>query len=171
MPKKSSINIFNVMSPDELHEKIKEGNCSIRYFKRLMVMRLIEEGLTHKKIAEIVEVSYRSVNRWAHACEKDGLTGLEPDFTPCKKSKLTPEKRESFKQRLMNEKGLTMTDAKKILEKEYGIEFSLGYVGRLVKSLGFNYGSPRPKYREASENPDEELKKTSQKVILNPTTK
>ena len=171
MPKKSSIDIFNVMSPDELHEKIKEGNCSIRYFKRLMVIRLIEEGLTHKKAAEIVGVSYRSVNRWAHACEEGGLTGLEPDFTPCKKSKLTPEKRESFKQRLMKEEGLTMTDAKKILENEYGIEFSLGYVGRLVRSLGFNYGSPRPKYKEASENPEEELKKTSQKVILNPTTK
>ena len=53
-----------------------------------------------------------------------------------------------------------MTGAKKILKDEFGVEFSLGYVGEIVRSLGFNYGSPRPKYREADENPEQVLKKT-----------
>ena len=53
-----------------------------------------------------------------------------------------------------------MTGAKKILEDEIGVEFSLDYVGEIVRSLDFNYGSPRPKYRKADENPEEVLKKT-----------
>ena len=67
--------------------------------------------------------------------------------------------RVAFQKRLRESKNLTMTGAKKILEDDFGIKFSLGYVGEIVRSLGFNYGSPRPKYREADENPEEVLKK------------
>ena len=95
----------------------------------------------------------------AHLCEEEGLEGLEPDFSGGKKSKLTPEMRVAFQKRLRESKNLTMTGAKKILEDDFGIKFSLGYVGEIVRSLGFNYGSPRPKYREADENPEDVLKK------------
>ena len=44
------------------------------------------------------------------------------------------------------------------MEDDFGIKFSLGYVGEIVRSLDFNYGSPRPKYRKADENPEEVLK-------------
>ena len=160
MPKKSKINIFNKMEPEELHDKIKECNVSPRYYQRLIAMRLIEEDFNHNDVANILGVSYRSINRWAHLCEEEGLEGLEPDFSGGKKSKLTPEMRVAFQKRLRESKNLTMTGAKKILEDDFGIKFSLGYVGEIVRSLGFNYGSPRPKYREASDNPKEDLKKT-----------
>ena len=43
MPKKSKINIFNKMEPQELHDKIRECNVSPRYYQRLIAMRLIEK--------------------------------------------------------------------------------------------------------------------------------
>ena len=148
MPKKSKINIFNKIEPEELHDKIKEYNVSPRYYQRLIAMRLLEMDFNHNEVANILGVSYRSINRWAHLCEEKGLEGL------------TPERRVAFQKRLRESKNLTMTGAKKILEDEFGVEFSLGYIGEIVRSLGFNYGSPRPKYREANENPEEVLKKT-----------
>ena len=160
MPKKSKINIFNKMEPQELHDKIRECNVSPRYYQRLIAMRLIEEKFNHNEVANILGVSYRSINRWAHLCEENGIKGLEPDFSGGKRSKLTPELRIEFQKILRESDNLTMTGAKKILKDEFGIEFSLGYVGEIVRSLGFNYGSPRPKYSEASDNPKEDLKKT-----------
>ena len=159
MPKKSKINIFNKMEPEDLHDKIKECNVSPRYYQRLIAMRLIEEDFNHKDVANILGVSYRTINRWTHLCEEKGLEGLEPDFSGGKKSKLTPEMRVAFQKRLRESKNLTMTGAKKILKDEFDVEFSLGYVGEIVRSLGFNYGSPHPKYREADENSEEILKK------------
>ena len=67
MPKKSKINIFNKMDPEELDEKLNDMSSPIRYYQRLVEMRLIEKGLNHKDVAEILNVSYRSINRWAHA--------------------------------------------------------------------------------------------------------
>ena len=48
-----------------------------------------------------------------------------------------------------------MTDAQNILRDEFKLDFSLPYVCRLVRDLGFNYGSPRPKFKEEPENAEE----------------
>ena len=58
-----------------------------------------------------------------------------------------------------------MTEAQHILKEEIGHDFSLPYVCKLVRDLGFNYGSPRPEYKEEPENAEEILKKTSKKQI------
>ena len=162
MPKKSKINIFNKMSPDELDEELNDMSSSIRYYQRLVAMRLIEKGINHKDVAEILNVSYRSVNRWAHACEEDGLEGLKPNFSGGRTSKLTPEIRHNFQKRLKKESehGITMMQAKGLLKDEFGLDFSLVYICKVVRNLGFNYGAPRPIFEEAEENPDETLKKT-----------
>ena len=162
MPKKSKINIFNKMKPEDLEEKLNDYSCSTRYYQRIIAMRLIEKGIPHKEVANILHVSYRSINRWAHVCENDGLEGLELNYTGGKKSKLTPEMRLEFQKYLKDhwKEGLTMTEAQGILKKNFGLDFSLGYVGEIVRSLNFNYGSAYPKFEEAEENPEKTLKKT-----------
>ena len=58
-----------------------------------------------------------------------------------------------------------MTEAQNILREEFHYDFSLPYVCRLVRELGFNYGKPRPKFNKEPENAEEILKKTSKKQI------
>lgn len=159
MPKKSKINIFKVMSEEDLNEALKDSDSTMRYYQRLVAMKLISTGHTHKETAEILNVSYNSINRWAKSCETNGLVGLKPDFKGGKPSKLTPEIRIKFKNRLANDSNLTMTDAQIILKEEFKIEFSLPHVCSIVRDLGFNYGKPRPKFKEAPENNEELLKK------------
>lgn len=162
MPKKSKINIFNKMDSDELEEKLNDYSCSTRYYQRIIAMRLIEKGIPHNEVADILYVSYRSINRWAHACEKEGLKGLELNYHGGKKSKLTPEIRLKFQKYLKDhwKEGITMMEAKGILKDKFGLDFSLGYVGEIVRSLNFNYGSPCPKFEEAEDEPEKTLKKT-----------
>lgn len=150
------------MTIDELEEALNDYDCSPRYYQRIIAMRLIAEGLNHNRVAEILNVSYRSINRWAHDCEDGGLKGLKPDFSGGKKSQLTPLKRVGFRHclREKSKDGLTMMEAKGILENNFGINFSLGHVCKIVRDLGFNYGSPQPRFEEAEENCEETLKKT-----------
>ena len=165
MPKKSKINIFNKMKENELDELLKSNNIPTRLFKRLVAMKLISEGFNHKETANILLVSYESIYRWAKKCEKEGIEGLIPNFNGGRPSQLSPEMKESLKMRIINdERNLSMTDAKHIIKEEYGVDYSLPYVCRLIRSLGFNYGKPRPKYGEAPENNKIILKKTSKKL-------
>ena len=160
MPKKSKIDIFNVMTEEELDEALESLDYPIRYYQRLIAMKLISTGHNHKETGEILRISYRSINRWAKACEKNGLDGLIPNFSGGKPSKLSEENKVQFKQILIEGENLTMTDAQRILKDDFGIEFSLPHVCNIVRQLGFNYGKPRPKFREAPENGEEILKKT-----------
>lgn len=160
MSRKSKIDIFNVMQPEELEEALQSNENSTRFYKRLVAMRLIEYGHSHKETANILRIGYRTVYRWAKTCEESGLEGLKPNFNGGRKSKFSDEKRIEFKDRLLKEDNLSMTDAKNILRDEFDLDFSLPYVCKLVRDLGFNYGSPRPKFNEEPENAEEILKKT-----------
>ena len=159
MPRKSKINIFNVISEKELDEALKSNKHSIRYYKRLIAMKLIAYGHSLKETAKILQVGYRTVYRWAKRCEKSGLEGLKPNFNGGRKSRFLKEDRIKFK-KILEEKDLTMTDAQKILRDDFGLDFTLPYVCRLVRDLGFNYDSPQPKFKEEPENAEEILKKT-----------
>ena len=37
MPRKSEIDIFNVMEPEELEESLKSNKNSVRYYKRILL--------------------------------------------------------------------------------------------------------------------------------------
>ena len=165
MPRKSKIDIFNVMTPEELDKALKLSDCSVRYYKRLMAMKLISLGYSHKETANILLIGYRTVYRWAKKCEESGLNGLKPNFNGGRKSKFSKEDRVKFQKILSGKKKISMTDAQKILRDDFDLNFSLPYVCKLVRDLGFNYGSPRPKFREEPENAEEILKKTSSKQM------
>ena len=137
--KKSKINIFNVMSPEELIEAFKSNDYDIRQYERIVAMSLIDYGLPHNDIAEILHVSYSSIYRWAKSCESGGLEGLMPNFNGGRKSKFTDDQREKFIERIKEEDNVTITGARRILYEEFGHEYSLVHVSELLSKLGFHY--------------------------------
>ena len=161
---KSKINIFNVMDEDELKEEIKRSKSNGRYHERLIAMKLFSKGNKLSDIADTLEVSFPTVHSWAKNCEKYGLDGLKPNFGGGRPSILTDEIKNELEQRILDEKNLSMTDVQKILA-DMGIHFSLTYVCHIVRDLGFNYGKPRPTFKEAPENKEEIFKKTLRKQI------
>lgn len=64
-------------------------------------MKLIESGLSHKKIVEILQISYRTLYRWAKTCKEFGIAGLEPNFNGGRRSKFTKEDRRNLKKFLI----------------------------------------------------------------------
>ena len=128
-------------------------------------MKLFSKGNKLSDIADTLEVSFPTVHTWAKNCEKYGLDGLKPNFGGGRPSILTYELKNELEQRILDGENLNMTDVQNILADEMDIHFSLTYVCQIVRDLGFNYGKPRPTFKEAPENNKEILKKTLQKQI------
>ncbi len=165
MAGKSKINIFNVMDENELKEEIKKSKSNGRYHERLIAMKLFSKGNKLSDIADTLEVSFPTVHSWAKNCEKYGLDGLKPNFGGGRPSILTDEIKNELEQRILDGENLSMTDVQNILADDMGINFSLTYVCQIVRDLGFNYGKPRPTFKEAPENKEEIFKKTLRKQI------
>lgn len=124
------------MSEEELDDALKSLDYPTRYYQRLIAMKLIATGHSHKETSEILLVSYRSVNRWAKTCQDQGLEGLVPRFNGGKPSKLSEEDKLKLKHILTNEEGLTLSDAQKILDDDFGIQFTLAHVSNIVRDMG-----------------------------------
>ena len=157
MVKKSKIDIFNVMTEEDLKNELKNPDYSRREFQRIVAMSCIANGLSHKITAIIVGVSYRTVNRWAHACSEGGIENLMPEFNGGRPSQLTNYQKLFFANHLYLNPGLSMTEAKEYLKTHYYLEYSLTQVINIVNSLGFSYRAHRPEFIEAPENKEELL--------------
>ena len=157
MPKSSKIDIFNIMTEDELENELKNPENSRRDYQRCVAMKCISLGLPHNKTAKIVGVSYRTINRWANACSEGGIDKLKPDFNGGRPSQLTINQKLEFANHIYLNQGMSMTEARNYLNKQFNVNFSLTHVINLVKSLGFNYRAHRPEFIEAPENKEELL--------------
>lgn len=157
MVKKSKIDIFNVMTEEELEEELKNPDYSRREYQRIVAMSCIANGISHKITATIVGVSYRTINRWAHDCSDGGIENLMPEFKGGRPSKLTNYQKLFFANHLYLNPGISMTEAKEYLKTHYCLQYSLTQVINIVNSLGFSYRAHRPEFIEAPENKEELL--------------
>ena len=157
MVKKSKIDIFNVMTEEELENELKNADNSRREYQRIVAMSCIANGISHKTTAIIVGVSYRTINRWAHACSEGGIENLKPEFNGGRPPQLTNHQKLFFANHLYLNPGLSMTEAKEYLNERFYLDFSLTHVINIVESLGFNYRAHRPEFIEAPENKEELL--------------
>ena len=70
------IDIFNVMTEEELDEELNNSKNTRREYQRIVAMKFISLGIHHNLVAEGIGVDYRTINRWAHACNEGGLANL-----------------------------------------------------------------------------------------------
>lgn len=157
MGRKSNINIFNVITEDELNNELKNPDYSRREYQRLIAMKLISFGISHTNVAKILCVSYKSINRWARNCSYGGLDSLMPEFNGGRPSKLTNIQKLEFGNILYLTEGLSMMDARQILIDKFDIEYSLTHVANITDKLGFNYSTSRPEFIESPINKKEML--------------
>ena len=65
MASKSKKDIFNKMTKEELDRELKNKHATRREYQRLVAMKGFSKGMQLIDVAEIVGVSYRTVQRWA----------------------------------------------------------------------------------------------------------
>lgn len=133
MTRKSKINVGKKTSPTEIKDELRKCKGTVRYYERLIAMEYILEGHTIKEASDFVNVSYKTVHRWAKICEEEGLKGLKPKFGGGRPSKLTFNQLVELDNYIMNNKCMTQTDVLKHIKDEYEIEYSLKQIGVIVE--------------------------------------
>ena len=122
---------------------------------RLRCVALAMEGRTAPEIAVCVGLSRRTVQAWVRRYNEEGIEGLRDRPLPGQPTKLKRTDEARFKARI--DAGPTETDGvctlrgqdlRRILECEFGANYSLNGVYDLLHRLGYSRLRPRPRHRE-----------------------
>jgi transposase len=122
---------------------------------RYRAVLLALEGHSTPEIARMLARPRRWVQLWAYAYRDHGLEGLRPKRQPGCPSKLPLEKQPSFRERLLA--GPTVRDGvctlrakdlQRILQEDFGVQYTLPGVYDLLHRLGFSCLAPRPRHRK-----------------------
>lgn len=123
---------------------------------RYRVVQLAIDGQETEAIMNMLGRSRGFVQRWGYAYRDGGLEAIAVKRQSGKPTILPPDEHETFKQRMLNGPTaadgvctLRGVDAKRILQEEFGVSYSLNGVYDLLHRLNLSVLVPRPLHRKA----------------------
>jgi transposase len=150
-----NVTAHNPNDLSQLQQKVrKEINAKQRDRYRAVALAL--KGMKTKRIMKILERSKNFVQRWTYAYRDGGIEAIVPAVQPGRPTKLSRQQEYQFKQRRLSgppeDDGGICTlrgiDAVQILEKEFGVKYTLYGVYDLLHRLGLSCLKPRPKHKK-----------------------
>lgn len=145
----------------KLAQQEKDSRLRIRY----LALYHFKNGLTRTKIALNLGVARGSVNKWVTNYLSEGLAGLETRKSPGRPNRLSQKQlnnivkfveRNSVKPdggRLMAE------DVHSFINDNFGVDYGLRNIYRLLHSLGFSWITSRSKHPKQSQAAQDAFKK------------
>jgi len=123
---------------------------------RLRAVALALKDQDAPRIARMLGRSRRFVQRWVYIYRDCGLEALKATAQSGQPVKLSAEKESAFKTRMLAgpalaDEGLCSLrgkDAQRILEREFGVKYTLSGAYKILHRLGFSCLSPRPVHRK-----------------------
>lgn len=137
------------------------GRPRDRYRMALLAIR----GMKKKDIAGLLGVPTSVVEEWAYRYRDGGIDALRPTKRQGRTPKLAPQRHEEFKARIKagpRESDGVCTlrgkDAVRILNEEYGVEYTLNGAYQLLHRLNLSSLTPRPRHEKNNPEAMEEFK-------------
>lgn len=137
---------------------------------RIQVVALAKQGLTCPAIVEMTGYSRRTIQKWVERYNKDGIKAMADKPRSGRPVKLSTYKYEHFCARVdagPNSSDQTATlygrNIQHILDKEFGVIYTIDGVYKLLHRLGYSCLKPRPRHAKADPEAQEAFKKTSKK--------
>jgi transposase len=114
-----------------------------RYWRRLQALHLKEQGWRRRDVAEALDVTERSVERWIHTAGTCGAQALRSVAIPGRPAALSPQHLRMIPELLWHGaeaygfRGSVWTCGRiaKVIEEEFGVGYDKGHVSRLLKHL------------------------------------
>jgi transposase len=132
----------------------REKNAKQR--DRLRAARLALDGKEAMEIAAVLARSRRFVQEWVYAYRDGGIEAIRPGRSGGRPPKLPRDQERAFKARMLG--GVTDADggvctlrgveAMRILEREFGVRYTLDGVYDLLHRLRLSCLAPRPRHRK-----------------------
>jgi len=141
-----------------------------RLARRIHGIYLAAKGLSCAQVMEITGAKRRTVQQWVHRYSKDGIGGLPDKPRSGQPTKLPRHMEEAFcscieakPSKADNIWVLNGPGIQRLLEREFGVVYSLRGVYDLLYRLGYSCLCPRPQHEKVDPRAQEEFKKTSRK--------
>lgn len=135
---------------------------------RIRAVYLALMGQTAPKIAQVLGYTRRVVQNWIYSYNRRGLEGLDDNKGRGRKPRLNDDQIQWLRQRIEEgpraEDGVCVfyaADIQNIIKKQFGIEYHVRSVRKLLKKLGYSYVSSRPEHPKSNPEHRETFKKKS----------
>ncbi len=141
---------------DRLEKRIGQARDAKQRDRYRVALLAIDDAHETKQIMTMLGRSRGFVQRWAYAYRDHGIEALTPKPRPGATPKLPRDEELRFIDRLKSGPGvadggvctLRGKDARRILESEFGVQYTLGGAYDLLHRLGFSCLRPRPRHRK-----------------------
>jgi transposase len=135
------------------------GSAEALERRRHQAMQLIDEGLSPVEVAQRVGVDPTSVRRWKAAYRRRGMAALRAKPTPGRPYKLGEKGRRRLVRRLLQgaeRAGFgsdlwTCPRVATLIRREFGIDYHVHHVPRLLRALGWTPQKPTHRALERDE--------------------
>jgi len=144
----------------------KEQNPRLATRIRAVYLAMMDKDAV--QIGELLGYSRRTIQNWIYAYNRQGIEGLKENSGRGSKSKLNEDQIQWLRQRI--EQGPTeedrvcvfhAADIQGIIEKQFGVNYHVRSIRKLLKRLGYSYVSSRPEHPKGDYKQRNEFKKKS----------
>ncbi len=161
MARPENIAIERHITAEELLKRIKSLEKDAKVLKRLYFIKYRYEGVTVEAAAERVEISKPVAYIWQDRWNKEGYEGLKPRFSGGKPPKLNNNQKDQLKEILNTRDDWTTDEIRKLILKEFKVEYTLKQTRIILRKFGMNFSKPFQHDYRRPEDAEEILKKTS----------
>ena len=126
----------------EIDELLKEYKPYYTMYRKLLVVKNVKEGMGRGEAAEVVNVHRKTAENWVKSYNKNGLDGLESNYSNCGLNcKLSDEQLSELKNLVVKEPGkYTVEDIRILIIKKYNIRYSKKQTWFILRrKLGLSY--------------------------------
>ena len=158
--------------PKDLKRLVDRGRRehSAKQRDRYRAVLLALEGQTTEAIMNTLYRSKNFVQRWVYAYRDGGIDAIGPSRQTGRPRKLTSHEEVQLRERILAGPSpqdavcsLRGKDARRILDSEFGVQYSLPGVYVLLHRLGFSSLVPRPRHKK---NDPEKMRQWLQEAPL-----
>lgn len=134
--------------------------------RAVQAIRLLKSNKAkmHSEVAELIGISHRQVKNYWRAYREGGLeaiTDSKPRQTAGRKTLLSEQQEQSFKQRLEQDDIQHLHEACDLAKEEYGQTYSVTGMHYVFKRLKIKKKTARPQHYKQDEEKREDFKKNS----------
>jgi transposase len=130
------------ISLEELNEKIKRGERTVRILERLYFIRFLYKGDSIEEACHRVNITEPTGYSWLNSWNESGYKGLIPHFSGGPKPKLNEAQRQELVLILEDKEYWTLREVRILIKERFGVEYSEMQVWRILKSLNMHHAKP-----------------------------
>ena len=163
---------MNVILHDTSKQLLKryKTESNPRLARRIHGVYLASTGLSCSQISTIIGAGHRTVQKWVRRYNHQGIEGLHDAPRPGQPTKLPRAQEDALCCRLdasplPPDEVLVLNGPaiRQLLEREFGVVYSLRGVYDLLHRLGYSCLCPRPQHEKTDPHAQEVFKKTSRR--------